>query len=285
MPVDYYKYHALGNDYVVIDSNKCSIPMTKKNIELICHRNFGVGSDGILYGPISEKGHMRLRIFNPDGSEAEKSGNGIRIFSRFLFEHKYVNSKEFSLQTLGGTVQIKILDDEAKMIRVEMGKVTFKSSEIPVNGPSREVINEEMDFNGSKLHATCLSIGNPHCVIPVKEATKDLALKLGPSVENDKRFPNRINMQLLQVLDKSRIKIEIWERGAGYTLASGSSSCAAASAAYKLGLAGPDILVHMPGGNIRIEIQPDQQVWMTGSVTAVGQGEFAPEFRQLMEKS
>jgi diaminopimelate epimerase len=225
-----------------------------------------------------------LKIFNPDGSQAEKSGNGIRIFSRFLFEKKYVHSKDFSLQTLGGEVQVKILDDEAKMIQVGMGKVTFKSDLIPVSGASRDVVNEKMDFNGMSFHATCLSIGNPHCVIPVEEASKDLALKLGPLVENHERFPRRINMQLLQVLDKSRIKIEIWERGAGYTLASGSSSCAAASAAHKLGLVGPDILVHMPGGNIRICIQEDGQVLMTGSVTAVGQGEFASEFQQLLEK-
>ncbi|MBI1869676.1 MAG: diaminopimelate epimerase [Chlamydiae bacterium] len=274
----FYKYHALGNDYIVIDPNKAKIELTPERIQLICHRNFGVGSDGILYGPVLKGKEIHLRIFNPDGSEAEKSGNGIRIFSKYLFEEGYVTSKKFGLETLGGKVEAEILDDEAKSIKVNMGKVTFESECIPVSGKARMVIRESLALGDKSYEVTCLSIGNPHCVIPLKSISKKLAMELGPQVENHSIFPKRINMQLLQVLDRENIQIEIWERGAGYTLASGSSSCAAASAAYKLGLVDSSIKVHMPGGVIGVDISSSGHVFMTGAVSSVGEGMFSKEF-------
>lgn len=281
MEPDYYKYHALGNDYIVIDPNKTKINLTKDNIQLICHRNFGVGSDGILYGPTKKKNVLGLRIFNPDGSEAEKSGNGIRIFSRYLFEAAYVKEKQFELDTVGGKVSVEIKNNDASLIKVDMGTVTFVSDEIPVKGKSRNVINEVIKIKDKSYKVTCLSIGNPHCVIPMDTISKELACDIGPMVENHSMFPNRINMQLLKVIDKNNIQIEIWERGAGYTLASGSSSCAAASAAYKLGLISDKINVKMPGGEIQIEIKKDGHVFMTGSVTSVAIGQFSKEFRKI----
>ncbi|NLT78639.1 MAG: diaminopimelate epimerase, partial [Planctomycetes bacterium] len=166
MDVDFKKYHGLGNDYLVIDPNVRDVAMTEANIRLICDRNFGVGSDGILYGPILDGDIPKLRILNPDGSEAEKSGNGLRIFAKYLFEKRYVRSKEFQIRTLGGIVSVQVKDDIAGMIRINMGKVTFVSDEIPVAGEKREVVNEALDVNGVDFKVTCLSIGNPHCVIP-----------------------------------------------------------------------------------------------------------------------
>jgi diaminopimelate epimerase len=275
----FHKYHALGNDYIVIDPRQTKINLTPENIKTICHRNFGVGSDGILYGPLPDTDQMALKIYNPDGSEAEKSGNGIRIFSRYLFDQKYVTGKSFVLQTLGGKVVVEFLDNQGKMIKVDMGTVTFQSNLIPVNGPPREMVRENLEINKSNYQVTCLSIGNPHCVIPLPEISQELALEIGPKVENHPLFPNRINMQLLKVRDRGNIQIEIWERGAGYTMASGSSSCAAASAAYKLGLVDNLIDVHMPGGIINIDIKPDGHVFMTGSVVKVYSGEMAEQFQ------
>lgn len=272
------KYHGLGNDYLVLDPNKNSINLNTESIKLICHRNFGVGSDGILYGPIIEKDKIKLNIYNPDGSEAEKSGNGVRIFSRYLLEAAYIKEKSFLLNTLGGDVIVDYLDNKGSMIKVAMGKVTFESNEIPTSGNAREVINEPMLFNGEIYTATCLSIGNPHCVIPMKEVSEKIAKELGPYVESSPYFPNRINMQLLKVIDRNNIQIEIYERGAGYTLASGSSSCASASAAYKLGLVDNNITVHMPGGKLGIEITADGMVFMTGSVNKVGTITLSEEF-------
>lgn len=282
MNVDYVKYHALGNDYIVIDPNRTRLNLTKENIQLICHRNFGIGSDGILYGPILDGGSIKLRILNPDGSEAEKSGNGIRIFSRYLFDQGYINTNSFTLDTLGGKVLVTILDGKGELIRVDMGAVTFLSESIPVAGLSREVVDEVLELDKGSFRITCLSIGNPHCVFPMDIISEGLAKELGPVIETHPMFPNRINIQFLKILDRKNIRIEIWERGAGYTLASGSSSCAAASAAFKLGLVDHQVKVHMPGGVIDIDINPDGHVHMTGSVSSVASGTFSDEMWQRL---
>ena len=280
----YYKYHALGNDYIVMNPAECALSLTPERIRHICHRNFGVGSDGILYGPVEINGGRGLRIYNPDGGEAEKSGSGIRIFSRYLLDQKLVSESTFTLETLGGHVGVELLDDAGERIRVAMGRAEFESTRIPVAGRPREVVGEVASYAGGTYRITCLSVGNPHCVIPVPQVTAELAHAIGPIVEQHPMFPNRINMQLLEVIDRTNIKIEIWERGAGYTLASGTSSCAAACAAYKLGLVDEHIAVHMQGGVISIDLSPDGMVYMTGGVTAVGMGSFAPQFvRELTE--
>ena len=278
------KYHGLGNDYLVLDPNKYNIQLSEQAIRLICNRNFGVGSDGILFGPIWEDGKIKVKIFNPDGSEAEKSGNGVRIFSRYLQDAGYVTDPSFILTTLGGDVNVEYLTDG--LIRVLMGKPTYNSKEIPVSGEEREVIGETMTFNGKDYKVTCLSIGNPHCVIPMSDISGDKAKELGPYVEHASCFPNRINMQLLKVLSDQEIQIEIYERGAGYTLASGSSSCAAASAAYKLGLVKRSQTVRMPGGKLKIDIQEDESVYMTGPVNSIGTVSLSKEFsRELLQNN
>ncbi len=270
MKMELQKYHGLGNDYLVYDPKNNTLPLNEQRIKLICDRNFGAGSDGILFGPISGGGKIAVKIYNPDGSEAEKSGNGVRIFSKYLKDAGYVTGSHFILGTLGGDVSVEYLNDEGDLLKVLMGKTTFLSSKIPVVGEERQVINETMTFHRKSYRVTCLSIGNPHCVIPMKVINKEKACKLGPYVESSRYFPNRINMQLLKVLDRKNIQIEIYERGAGYTLASGSSGCAAASAAHKLGLADSRVTVHMPGGSLEIEIRPDESVYMTGKVNSIG---------------
>ena len=265
-----YRYHGLGNDYLVLDPRRFSLSLNEERIKRICNRNFGVGSDGILYGPILEEGKIKVRIYNPDGGEAEKSGNGVRIFSKYLKDAGYVKDGRYTLTTLGGDVAVEYLNEAGDLMKVRMGRTTCRSAEIPVAGADRQVVDEAMTFGGREYRVTCLSIGNPHCVIPMGEISERKARELGPYVENSENFPNRINMQLLKVLDRSNIQIEIFERGAGYTLASGSSSCAAASAAYRLGLTGPQVTVHMPGGALEIEIRPDSTVYMTGKVNSIG---------------
>ena len=274
MRIHFTKYHGLGNDYLVIDPNVSDIDLKPKTIRLICDRHFGVGSDGILYGPIKTGEKLSVRIFNPDGSEAEKSGNGLRIFAKYLYEHNYVQQKDFYIQTLGGIVQAHVEDETANLIKIDMGKITFISTKIPVKGKEREVVDEELGINGSTYKVTCLSIGNPHCVVPMEEISEERARELGPLIENHVMFPNRINMQLLKVINNENIEIRIWERGAGYTLASGSSSCAAAGAAHKLGLVGNKINVKMPGGKLLVEITNTQEVFLTGPVEKVFEGCF-----------
>ncbi len=265
------KYHALGNDYLVLDPADCPALPSPVDTRLICHRHYGLGSDGILYGPLPRTdGAFGLRILNPDGSEAEKSGNGIRIFCRHLLETgKVREGVAFKVHTPGGMVGCEVHEGGAR-IRVEMGQVSFLSGEIPVAGKPREVIQENIEVGGRTFTFCAATVGNPHCVILVEAATPELAKTFGPLLETHPLFPNRTNVQFLQVLDRANIRIEIWERGAGYTLASGSSSSASAAVAHRLGLVGKDLTVHMPGGKIGIGIGPDNAIVMTGPTTPVG---------------
>ncbi|MDZ7723936.1 MAG: diaminopimelate epimerase [candidate division KSB1 bacterium] len=273
----FYKYHGLGNDYIVMNPAEIGRELTPDEIRLICHRNYGIGSDGILWGPSpSQESRARLQIFNPDGSEAEKSGNGLRIFSKYLFDHGFVDTRPFTIETAGGQVQSRVHAD-GRMIDVEMGAVSFDSEVIPVSGKTREVINEEIMVKDHLFTFCAATIGNPHCVIPCEEISEELAYTYGPHIEVDERFPNRTNVQFLKVLDRNNIQIEIWERGAGYTLASGSSSSASAAVAHKLGLCDADITVHMPGGTLKITIHPDYSIDMTGPVLHIGDGEIDSE--------
>lgn len=265
------KYHALGNDYLVFDPDGTDHQFAEEETVRICHRNFGLGSDGILVGPLqSEKADFGLRILNPDGSEAEKSGNGLRIFARYLYDQKKVSSVPFTVSTLGGIVTCEVSSD-ASSISVEMGQVSFHSEIVPVSvkGSPREVLNEEITIDGETFSYYAATIGNPHCVIPLNEISEGLALELGAKVENHPLFPNRTNVQFLKVLDRNRIRIEIWERGAGYTLASGSSSSAAGAVARKMGACDQNITVEMPGGEIGLVIDEEFNVKMTGPATRV----------------
>jgi len=271
------KYHALGNDYIVIDPENLPAPLTTEQVKMICHRNFGVGSDGILLGPLpSQSAKCALKIYNPDGSVAEKSGNGLRIFSRYLWDTKFVGNDEFAIQTDGGMVRSTVFEG-GKMVRVEMGQVSFDSAKIPVNGPQREVINEKITVGGREFTFCAATIGNPHCVLPLTEISSKLAHEFGPLLEVHSKYPRKTNVQFLKVLDRANIQIEIWERGAGYTLASGSSSSAAAAVAHKLGLVDRSVSVHCPGGVIQIEIGDQFAIRMTGSVTRVSEGVIDPE--------
>jgi diaminopimelate epimerase len=277
--MNYAKYHALGNDYLVLDPKDApELPATDAIVR-ICHRNFGLGSDGILYGPLkSDKADFGLRIMNPDGSEAEKSGNGLRIFARYLYDTSAVKSDTFTVETLGGVVTCQI-DDGAKSITVDMGQVHFAMTHIPVDGPEQadHNIGQLLTFNGKTQTVYIADIGNPHCVVVQDEISVKQAHEDGAAIEVHEAFPNRTNVQFLKAIDRNNIQIEIWERGAGYTLASGSSSSAAAAVAHRIGLCDRDITVHMPGGKISIHIGDDFAIRMTGPATYVASMQFDEE--------
>lgn len=273
MVKNFSKYHGLGNSYIVIEPEDGFSVFPRNEIVRLCNPDYGIGSDGILFGPFRDNGIISFKILNPDGSEAEKSGNGIRIFAKYLVDKGYIKEKKFQLITKGGKVNIELIKPNATMIKVEMGKVSFNSKSIPVTGEERDVVNEPIELDGKAYAYTSLTIGNPHCIIKVDKATEKLAREIGPRIENHPFFPNRVNMQLLEVVDKSNIRIQIWERGAGYTMASGSSSCAAASAAYRLGLVNNLVKVHMPGGEILINISDQWEIEMTGPVEYICSGD------------
>ena len=276
------RYHGLGNDYLVFDPNKNELELNPKNVSMLCNRNMGLGSDGILEGPILGEKHMAVRIWNPDGSIAQKSGNGVRIFAKYLKDAGYVQKKKYKLLTDGGEVEITYLNEDGSRLRVSMGKLSFWSDEVPVTGERREVINEDMVFGNTLYPATCVSVGNPHCVIPMREISKPLVCKIGNFSEMARYFPERVNTEIMRVDDENQISIETYERGAGYTMATGTGACAAAAVAYKLGMTGNKVVVHMPGGDLQVEIDEDWQAYMTGDVFYVAKVTLSSEFAEKL---
>lgn len=281
----YSKYHGLGNDYLVMQASDLPAEWTSEKVVTTCDRNFGVGSDGIVLVESKTAEGFVVRVLNPDGSEAENSGNGMRIVSRYLYDTGRVGKEPFTLLVKGERkIRAQILDPQ-RSIQVDMGKATFLSSQVPVIGAEREVVEESLEILGEPLAITCVNVGNPHCVVFNYPDLKSGALRLGPVLEKHEYFPRRINVQFAQVIDRNNIRIEIWERGAGYTLASGSSSCAAASAARRLGLVDSKVSVHMPGGSLTIEIADDYHIRLTGPVTKVCEGVIDPEVFSRVPRS
>lgn len=279
------KYQALGNDYLVIDEKDMDGPFTEEQVRRICHRNVGIGSDGILvYVSSNPDNQFQVRILNPDGSEAEKSGNGLRIFSRYLFDRGLAGEERFNVLTLGGEVTCRILE-KGKAVRINMGRAVFDAKKIPVNGYEGEVLKQQLDVEGRDMEFSAVSMGNPHCVVIKDRVSEKEARDIGPLLENHPLFPNRTNVQFLEVTDRSNIKIEIWERGAGYTLSSGTSSCAAAAIACRLGLCDKELTAHMPGGDIKILFDDQWNVTMEGGVSKVFEAALADEFRRKLNLS
>lgn len=214
------KYHCMGNDYLVFDPNKNDLELNAENIQKMCSRHFGIGADGILAGPYLGENDFYVRIYNADGSEAEKSGNGMGIFAKYLRDAGYVQKTTISWKTLGGEETVFYLNEDATRVKISMGHPTFWSDEIPVTGERREMVNQTMVFGKIPYVTTCLSMGNPHCVIWMNEISKEMVCRIGEHSETSEYFPEKVNTQILNVLDRTNIQIEIYERGVGYTLAS-----------------------------------------------------------------
>lgn len=255
---EFVKYHALGNDYLLVDPE---LRIRAARARALCDRHRGVGADGVLAFARPRRADFRVRIFNPDGSEAEKSGNGLRIFARALHDLGYTRRREFAIETAGGTVQaaLTLRAGRVHQIEIEMGRARVEPP-------------ETLRAAGESIEVVPVSIGNPHCVVFV-DALDDAALRrLGPALETHARFPDRTNVQLVHVVSRRRIELLIWERGAGATLASGSSSCAAAAAAFERGLVDGRLDADMPGGRLGLRIETGLDVHQRGPATPVFRG-------------
>jgi diaminopimelate epimerase len=273
--VKFHKYQALGNDYLVLELAESDAP-SPALMRALCDRHYGVGSDGVLIPGPGSATHFSLRIFNPDGSEAEKSGNGLRIFARYLWDTGKVTDAAFEVATKGGMVRCRVLEGGSR-IDVAMGTASFNSTQIPISGPPREVLDEQIEVDRRRLRFTGVSMGNPHCVVLLDEISPDIARRLGPLLEQHPAFPNRTNVQFVRIISRQRIQIEIWERGAGYTLGSGSSSCAAGAAAVRLGLCDREITAAMPGGELSVIVAEDYSVRIIGLASQIAHGTIADD--------
>lgn len=277
----FVKSHGLGNCYIVIDSDKIDFELTDECVIRICDLHFGIGSNGILLKVPSKIADFGLKIYNTDASIAENCGNGLRIFSKFLHDYGYLSSDKFTVDILGRLIHCEILEKNAAgkaiKVRVDMGKANFVAKQVPVNFPKEECINEPVTFGGKEFRINCVSVGNPHCVVFRDELNQEELLKYGPIIETDKMFPNRTNVQFAHVVNRNLVEIKIWERGVGNTLASGSSSCAVASAMRKNNLVDKDVTIRMPGGELQISIDEEWNIKMTGPVEEICSGVFCKE--------
>lgn len=284
----FVKSQGLGNEYLVFDAGHLTFPLTEKNIQRICNVNFGLGSDGLLLRVPSQRADFGLQIFNPDGSEAEKSGNGLRIFCKFLYDYGYTRGRHFTVETKGGTVEAEVLQEHqarARVIRIDMGRATFRSQEIPVRVDREECLDLPLRVEDREYRINCVSLGNPHCVI-IKENLEEAEIKkYGPLIERHPLFPNRINVQFARPVSQEEVEVLIWERGAGFTLASGSSSCAVASVLAKRGLTGRNVTIKMPGGELKIDLDENWEIKMTGEVRQIAEGTLSADLVEELEQA
>jgi diaminopimelate epimerase len=287
--MQFFKGHGLGNDYIAVDSAALAVPLTPPAIRLICDRHRGIGSDGILVRVPAVAADFGLRIYNPDGTEAEKSGNGLRIFAAYLLDQGAVHDGDrFTVETPGGKVTMQLMERTTEgvlQVEVEMGTATFRSSAVGLTGPDREVDNELLELEaGDRLTINTVSMGNPHCVVWSEDLDPDTLRRQGPQVSGHPWFERGTNVQFARVAGPAAMDAWIWERGAGETLASGSSACAVASVAVRRGMvSGRQVEVRMPGGNLHITVGEDWQIVMRGPVEGVLRAEGTPDFLRRLD--
>ncbi len=265
--------HGLGNDYIVIDNRDDKIG-DQKAAELakkLCTRRFSVGADGLLLVCTSKVADVKMRIFNVDGSEAEMCGNGIRCFSKYCYENGVVKKSEFKVETLGGVknIWLNLQGDEVASVKVDMGAPNWERKSLPMAGEGT-CINCSLMVDEESYNITALSMGNPHCVIFVETVDETPVEYVGPMVENHEAFPNRTNVGFVQVISKNELKVRVWERGCGETLACGTGTCAAVAAANRLGKVGNKVTVHVLGGDLHVEV--GKSLFLIGPAEKVYQG-------------
>ena len=278
--IKFSKMHGLGNDYIVIDETTEEIIPEDKKPEIsaeLCRRGFSIGADGVIFISPSKSHDIRFRIFNSDGSEAEMCGNGIRCFSKFIFEKGIINKEIIDVETLGGTkeVHLTIENDKVVFSKVDMGNATFKTSEIPMISDKEEFLDEELVVEGSPIKMTVLSVGNPHTVIFTDALEKVPLNKLGPVIETHGSFPQKINVHFVEILSKNEIDMITWERGAGVTLACGTGATSCVIAGLKLSKLDNNVLVHLPGGDLKIDVYEEDEMlgaFMEGDAVLVFDG-------------
>jgi len=284
----FVKMHGAGNDFVIIDGEKeviaeQSLPSLSRHI---CDRQLGIGGDGIILVLPSRVANFKMRMFNPDGSEAEMCGNGIRCFAKYVHDREMHKDVVMTVETLGGikTLKLNAAGGRVRTVRVDMGEPKLLRSEIPMKGKNERVIAEPLKVQGKKYEITCVSMGNPHCVTFVDRVDEYPVAKIGPEFENHPNFPARTNVEFVEVMNQQEIKMRVWERGAGETLACGTGACASAVASILNDKVARKVTVHLRGGDLFIEWMGDNKVFMTGPAEEVFEGKIDPAEIKKWEK-
>ena len=275
--VKFTKMHGLGNDYVYMDAINQKIENRSELAKFVSDRHFGIGSDGLILICPSEKEDFRMQMFNQDGSEAEMCGNGIRCVGKFVYDKGLTNKTTITVETLAGIKTLVMTEKNGKIeaVRVDMGEPILEPKLIPVISEENPVKNLQLKVEDKEFKFTCVSMGNPHAVAFIEEDVNDFDIcKYGAKLEVNKSFPNKANIEFINVIDDKTLKMRVWERGAGETLACGTGACASAVAAMLNGYTSREVTVHLLGGDLKIEwSKADNHVYMTGTATTVFEGE------------
>ena len=282
--IPFIKMHGIGNDYIYIDALRGETPDYLKEEFLpdlsrkISDRHFGVGSDGLILILPSDIADFRMRIFNADGSEAKMCGNGVRCVGKYVYDLGFTDKKSISVETNSGIKYLDLItgEDGVESVIVDMGSPFFKRSEIPVKGaPEEEMKDQILESDGKQFEVTGVSMGNPHGVVYVNDVDNLDLPKIGPSLEKNSVWPDRANIEFVKVLGPEEIKIRVWERGSGETLACGTGACASAVASFRKGLTKPQVTVHLRGGSLKISYDENtQNVKMMGPATFISSGKY-----------
>lgn len=274
--IKFTKMHGLGNDYVYMDAMDQNIEKESSLAQFVSNRNFGIGSDGLILICKSEIADFKMRMFNSDGSEAEMCGNGIRCVGKFVYDKGLTNKTEITIETLAGvkTLQLNVEQGKVKTVRVDMGEPILTPKEIPVVSEEEPVKNLKLKAKDKEFTFTCVSMGNPHAITIVKNTKEFDVETYGRILEVDKVFPNKTNVEFIEIVDKNHINMRVWERGAGETLACGTGACASVVACILNGLTENKVNVELLGGILEIEWdKEDNHVYMTGPAVTVFEGE------------
>ncbi|MFQ9115782.1 diaminopimelate epimerase [uncultured Eubacterium sp.] len=268
--MEFTKMHGCGNDYVYINGFTNKIENPNKLSEIVSNRNFGIGSDGLIVINPSDVADFKMSMYNADGSEGKMCGNGIRCVAKYVYDNKMTDKTTITVETLSGikTLVLNVEDEKVKTVRVNMGTPILKSKDVPVVSDKEQVIDEPIKVNDKEYRITCVSMGNPHAVTFIDDTDSLEIEKIGPLFENNEIFPDRVNTEFIQVVDRNNIKMRVWERGSGETLACGTGACASVVACVLNGLTENKVTVSLLGGDLFIEYnQEENVVYMTGPAT------------------
>jgi len=280
--MEFFKYHSLGNDFILLDALEAPLRLSPADIQMLCHRHLGIGGDGIIVIEPSDKAVCRMINYNPDASQADVSGNGLRCLAKHLFDTGIHAEKEMLVDTPSGVKKLSIHTTLGKVSAVEvyMGSPDFRRSSIPMQGEGEEAIDVPIEAAGKTVNATCLSVGNPHCVLFVDNLEDAVVRELGPAIENHSLFPLRVNVEFARVIDVSEMRLRSWERGAGETMASATGAAAAVAAALRTRRCKRKIHVQLPGGLMEVEITTDGDIITRGPARRVFRGELDEDWRE-----
>jgi len=269
--------HGIGNDYVYINCFEEKVEKPEELVKFVSDRHFGIGSDGLVLILPSTRADFRMRMFNPDGSEAQMCGNAIRCVGKYVYDNNMTNKKTVSIETLAGIKVLELItgsDGKVAMVKVDMGEPILKAHSIPVDSELELFVNQPLQVLGSEYRVTCVSMGNPHAVIYVDNVSAFPVDKVGPEIEKHPLFPERINAEFVEVINSKRLKMRVWERGTGETMACGTGACAVLVASSITGVSERKAIVELLGGNLDIEWnESNNHVYMTGPATLVFTGE------------